>query len=180
MDKSDQLPCFIDFEASSLDPGSYPIEVAWTDEHGRIESYLINPYAIGGWLDWDPMSQAVHGLSRNYLSQNGKHPQEVAGIMNEKLSGKVLYCDGGEFDNDWCDALFTAVGLKPTFTLDEVQRLWYEQLPIEYMQADKAGKIHLDYLKEKARLDCGKPAHRAGNDVAYLVELWQLIMSLQE
>ena len=40
---------FLDFEASSLLPGSFPIEVAWVDETGQGESYLIRPHE--GWLD---------------------------------------------------------------------------------------------------------------------------------
>lgn len=41
---------FIDFEASSLNHGFVPIEIAWVDEDGQAEAYLIKPEA--GWDDW--------------------------------------------------------------------------------------------------------------------------------
>ena len=41
-----QMPRFLDIEASSLSNTSYPIEIAWSDGQGNIESYLINPYPI--------------------------------------------------------------------------------------------------------------------------------------
>lgn len=35
---------FVDFEASSLNPDSYPIEVAWSIPDDSIESHLISPF----------------------------------------------------------------------------------------------------------------------------------------
>jgi len=59
------MPRFLDIEASSLNDASYPIEIAWSDEKGNIESHLINPYAIEEWTDWDFYAEhKIHGLSR--------------------------------------------------------------------------------------------------------------------
>lgn len=59
---SDAFPCFIDFEASSLEHNSYPIEVAWSDADGRIESWLIDTSGVPSWTDWDDrVQQGMHG-----------------------------------------------------------------------------------------------------------------------
>lgn len=39
---------FLDLEASSLSDNGYPIEVAWVDEFGHAEEYLIHP--VEEWL----------------------------------------------------------------------------------------------------------------------------------
>lgn len=174
-----EYPVFIDFEASSLEPGSYPVEVAWSDCHGEIESHLINPYAIDDWTDWDPCAQDVHGLSRSYLSQHGKHPFTVAKRMNKMLADKIVYCDGGEFDKNWCYTLFSAVGLTSKFELYDVQKIWHDELSDEYLLRDRLCQNNLADIKNQARIQCGLPAHRAGNDVAYLVELWRIIQELK-
>jgi len=41
-----QMPRFLDIEASSLSNISYPIEIAWSDEKGNIESHLINLFLL--------------------------------------------------------------------------------------------------------------------------------------
>ena len=43
---------FIEFEASSLNSGSVPIEVGWVLADGTGESHLICP--APGWTDWFP------------------------------------------------------------------------------------------------------------------------------
>ena len=85
------LPLFIDFEASSLSGKSYPIEVAWSDREGNIESWLINPeHYPASWTDWNPGSERLHGLSRAYLAEHGTPPLKVAQRMNEQLKDQVL------------------------------------------------------------------------------------------
>jgi hypothetical protein len=147
------IPCFMDFEASSLDiPASYPIEVAWLNSTGSIEAYLINPEPIATWHNWEPASQEIHGISREYLIENGKPPAWVARRMNESLSGQTVYWDGGIYDSHWCAMLFTAAEMVPTFYSGDVQQLWYDALPVEYWKRDKSGSTAFDKLQEQARL----------------------------
>ena len=69
-------PIFLDCEASSLADDSYPIEIAWNNEDGTIESYLINIYRYpSGYDDWDRNAQALHGISKQYVSATGPEPQ---------------------------------------------------------------------------------------------------------
>jgi hypothetical protein len=50
---------FLDFEASSLNKKSFPIEVAWVFQDGRSRSYLIRP--APEWIDWSDEAEEVHG-----------------------------------------------------------------------------------------------------------------------
>jgi hypothetical protein len=63
MTSQDDSPIFIDFEASSLGAGSFPIEVAWSRPDGSIGSYSIRP--LPEWIDWDDYTeQKIHHISR--------------------------------------------------------------------------------------------------------------------
>lgn len=155
------IPCFIDCEASSLSGSSYPIEIAWSDEQGSIEVHLINPYFIREWTDWCPSSQHVHGLSRNYLSNHGEDPRKTAQRMNSVLNGKKLYSDAPDFDDPWVRTLFQAVGLTMNFEIANANSLLQNLNP------------NNESYKRQARKIAG-PAHRAGVDVAYLLELYRL------
>jgi hypothetical protein len=73
------MPVFIDFEASSLNKDSYPVEVAWVFEDGRSRSFLIRP--APGWTDWSAEAEAIHGISRDQLDRDGV---EVSIIVDER------------------------------------------------------------------------------------------------
>jgi hypothetical protein len=67
---------FVNLEASSLGRGSFPIEVAWVNEDGQGESYLIRP--AEGWLTpaagnpaWSPQSERTHGIALAALLEHG-------------------------------------------------------------------------------------------------------------
>jgi hypothetical protein len=67
---------FLDLEASSLLPGGFPIEIAWVDETGHGESYLICPADV--WLDedkdhpnWSWESEQVHRIRLSTLLVEG-------------------------------------------------------------------------------------------------------------
>jgi DNA polymerase III epsilon subunit-like protein len=93
----------VDFEASSLSGQSYPIEVGWCDLDGAGESHLIKPEP--GWIDWDPRSEEVHGISREKLLTEGRPAQEVAKAYGRANGGAYLYADGIAFDQRWSDRL---------------------------------------------------------------------------
>lgn len=74
---------FVDIEASSLLPGSYPIEVAWVGEDGHGEGYLLRPEP--GWTEWSPESEAVHGIAPALLWDQGLPCGVVARRVAEVL-----------------------------------------------------------------------------------------------
>ncbi len=107
----DMIYC-VEFEASSLLPGSFPIEVAWVDMNGQGENHLIRPTET--WLDgsygWSHQSEAVHGISLNTLMKEGKPPEWVARRAADVLSPRgVMACsDAQDFDGHWMDRLLDA------------------------------------------------------------------------
>ena len=141
---------------------------------GDIENHLLNPYCIKEWIDWAPDSQAVHGLSRNYLSEHGEDPVLVAKRMNQVLSGLDVYSDADEYDVFWIDQLFKIVDIKREFYV----RNFYSLLPVEitngyFMSASSL----LSGYQVKARKRAGVAAHRASNDVKYLIELYMMTVN---
>lgn len=172
-------PIFLDCEASSLGGNSYPIEIAWSDSDGKIESHLINPYGYPkDYNDWDPAAQAIHGLTRAYLSDYGENPTFVASRMDKVLSGKKVYTDAPDFDGFWCRRLFGAVGMDCSIDFVDIQVLLKQVLPMEYWIPSSTGRIEIYSLYEKARDNCGYEPHRAFNDVSYLIELYGMSRKL--
>lgn len=107
---------FIDFEASSLLPGSFPIEVAWIDQDGHSESYLIRPHPE--WLDggcpgWSRESEAIHGISLETLIKDGIPIEQVAARAAQVLfaPGAVAFSDSPGFDGQWLDTLLDYGGV---------------------------------------------------------------------
>ncbi|HEX9947597.1 MAG TPA: transcriptional regulator [Allosphingosinicella sp.] len=100
---------FLDFEASSLGKKGYPIEVGWVSQDGESEAYLIKPPP--DWTDWDQEAEAIHGISRTTLANEGIPVHRVAGRMIERLSGHRLYASAPSWDGKWLSVLLRAAGL---------------------------------------------------------------------
>lgn len=103
------MKVFLDFEASSLAKGSYPIEVAWVFQDGRSETHLIAPAAE--WTDWDEQAQAIHGIARDSLVAEGEPVADVAARMVETLTDHDLFASAPSWDGKWLSALLRAAGL---------------------------------------------------------------------
>ena len=122
---------FLDFEANSLLPGSFPIEVAWVDETGQGESYLIRPHEE--WLDeaggnpgWSAASAAIHGIGLEALMTEGVPAEQVARRAAEVLCrSDVLACsDNPGFDGGWLETLLDAGRLRPSSALVDVRQAY--------------------------------------------------------
>ena len=168
----DQIPSFLDFEASSLSPQSYPIELAWSLEDGSVESHLISPRGIETWTDWDPEAERIHGIPRDLLLAQGQPPSMVCGFANKQLSGKTVYCDAPSFDGMWLAKLFSICrDVYPGFELKHIDDLLVAMISPEVSGRTRA-LARVPSLKLEARKR--KPQrHRAAWDVEYLVQLWQ-------
>ncbi|TWB38021.1 transcriptional regulator [Nitrospirillum pindoramense] len=153
---------FLDFEASSLDRGSYPIEVGWaTPSQQDGESYLILPHP--DWTDWDPAAQAVHGISRQALFTHGMAGPAVLARLSRSLAGLTVYSDAPAEDGYWLERLCQACGHPQPFLLHDVGPLLQEMA--------KATGQDLD----AARLEVGRQfptRHRAAPDATFLRALW--------
>lgn len=166
-------PTFLDFEASSLSSYSYPIEVAWSLDDCSIEAHLISPASIESWTDWDSAAERVHGIQRQQLLTDGKHPEVICNRMNEQLAGKIVYTDAPRFDGMWLSKLFSVSdGVTPKFKLKHIDKLLVSMVCPE-IAGRTLGLIKIEVLKQEARKQ--KPRrHRASWDVDYLVQLWKL------
>ena len=116
----------IDFEASSLDDDSYPIEVGlalWPAPDKPVfgGSALIRP--AGLWVrggHWSPASAKVHGIQASDLLAHGMDPAPIAAALNRLLGpGGTAWCDGGVYDAHWAGALFAAAGVRAGFALGD-------------------------------------------------------------
>ena len=84
-------PIFLDIEASSLLPDSFPIEIglAWiSDLDIGSSAKLIEPAPHWDMSTWSLDSEVVHGISRRELRCKGLPPEEVA----QWLLGRARQC----------------------------------------------------------------------------------------
>ncbi len=168
---------FLDVEASSLSEQSYPIEVAWSSN--KIDSephcWLINPYTIDEWMDWDPGAQAVHGIRREDLMAEGVEPGLVTAHMNASLAGATVYCDGGDLDIFWIDRMFKAASMGRQFQIGDARLLFHRLLGPD--TAASSRDTIIEQMSQKARKAVDGRRHRASVDVQYLEVLCELVQA---
>lgn len=158
-------PVFIDFEASSLSPKSWPIEVglAWlVEKRVVVKSKLIRPRPEWSEDDWSLESEEVHGIPRADL-ESAECADDVSAWLLETIEGKVIVSDAPEFDQRWLDRLVGTSGPR----IDDFDRLVWQSF------SDggdvNAGRIHRVYGHRTNR----PVLHRAGDDAANLCHAWQ-------
>ncbi|TCV88558.1 MULTISPECIES: hypothetical protein [Methylomonas] len=154
---------------------SYPIEIAWYDQNGNIESHLINPYTVDDWIDWDYNAQQIHGISRKLCGEQGVHPKFLCHRMNQSIQpGETIYADGIPFDDWWIETLYS-VGSSAGFAEFNIVHSDSLMLPLLTTIEDDSNKRRRLY--EQLKLDARKKVggrHRARIDVQYLIELFHL------
>lgn len=152
----------IDFEASSLAPGSYPIEVGiarWVAPDRPIEGWstLIQP--VQSWREtgsWTADAQAVHGIRREEL-ENGLTPAETLSMLNGIVGRHAAFCDGGASDFGWARRLVLAAGFMNEFRLGDFDML--------------TGRCDPDgYARLVRWLDLTPAPHRAREDAERLMQ----------
>ena len=122
---------FVDFEASSLMKGSFPIEIAWVDQDGQIESYLIRP--TDEWMglndgrpDWSAESERVHGIPLETLLAEGVDAAWVAGRAEAALGrlGSMAFSDSPPSDVYWLEMLLRAGNVRRSVPLADIYSLY--------------------------------------------------------
>ena len=184
---------FLDFEASSLLPGSFPIEIAWVDETGQGESYLIRPHE--GWLDeaagnpgWSAASAAVHGIGFETLMTEGVPAERVAGRAAEVLgrSNVVACSDNPGFDGMWLETLLDASRLRSSSALVDVRQVYVWAChplralspPGQTEDADRRfGDLAAEIISDAVEAEVLRPRihHRALPDVESLWRTWRAV-----
>lgn len=142
---------------------------------GHIHNYLINPYTVHEWIDWDYEAQQLHGISRQQCRERGVHPSWLCDKLDQSIEyTETVYADGGPIDQDWIDVLFQA-GSPRGVSAFKVVHSDVIMLPLlSQVETDpkQCGQLY-DQLKHEARRKA-PGQHRAAYDVQYLIELFLL------
>ena len=160
---SDKLFDVIDFEASSLGPHSYPIELGWTNG-AEVHSLLIKP--IPSWTDWDDYAETkIHHISRQELQDTGVSPAEALTAINDNFGAGILWCDGGRYDAWWLQRLEEAAGFKASFRLGDIYHMLqtYHGVTDDRFYAAKA-MVQMQETTKRQEPDSMMQLHRAGYD----------------
>lgn len=167
------VPFFLDFEASSLAEGSYPIEIAWGDINGVHESHLISPAEVREWTDWSIISETVHGISKLQLNREGRSPKWVCDRVCEALDGRVVYSDAPAYDGFWLSRLFEASAYPlPDIRFEHIDRLLLNNHDTQRLFGNDIENFLSDVKARARRKAPGQ--HRAAWDVTYLIECYRL------
>ncbi|WP_298395372.1 hypothetical protein [Sphingobium sp.] len=148
----------IDFEASCLPRHgrSFPIEVGIAGD-GIARSWLIRPHA--DWADWDwtAEAEALHGLSRERIAQEGQPAFVVLAELTAAATGHRVIADS-LIDQYWLDTLAAVAGTTAPFRIEHVASLFDEQGADERRIADAVA-----YADGQGAL-----RHRAAGDALWL------------
>lgn len=155
--KTDALvaPAVLDIEASGFGHDSYPIEVGFVLADGQTYCSLIRP--APGWTHWDASAEQLHHITLECVRKHGRDAREVASLLNERLRGLTLYCDGWAHDYVWLSVLFEAAGLSPSFKLDNLRALLTDREAAFWA-----------VVKKQVTTEMRLPRHRASSDAKVL------------
>ena len=164
---------FLDFEASSLGSGSFPIEVGWAIDGEGAEAHLIRP--APGWTAWSVASERVHGIGRERLLAEGEPYGVVARRTAEVLGCRdvIVASDNAAFEQFWLEQLMKAAFL-PVPCIVQPARSFYLEAARGAAEGglswDAAAALVTSVLEaDRLRL---RPRHRAGSDAQAM--LWVL------
>ena len=138
----------IDFEASGLGIGTYPIEVGvalWpsAEDRATVWSTLIRP--APEWVrdgDWHEAGQKIHGISPHDL-EHGMDPVDVMAHLNAMLQDVgVVHCDGGKHDAHWMTTLRIAAGVPARFVLGSISAIIRHSTPDQWEAYEAWQKAH--------------------------------------
>ena len=109
----------LDIEASGLEDGSYPVEIAWIGVgNNDFDSFLIKPEPH--WIQWDEQAEATHGLSRSVITRVGLSAKEVVSRLDNDLINQEVFSDAPEWDGYWLDRLYNAAQKNRRWALKRV------------------------------------------------------------
>lgn len=163
---------FLDFEASSLNKKSFPIEVAWVFEDGRSQSYLIRPAA--DWTDWSPDAEKIHGIAKDLLLAEGVAAEVVGKEMLQSLSAHDLYASSPSWDGKWLSVLLRAAGLpRHALRLKKSDDAFADAIRTTHGQLSEAEIASL-VARVIETTEPASSAHRALSDARLELDRWNM------
>ncbi|MDB5621832.1 MAG: transcriptional regulator [Devosia sp.] len=166
------MPVFLDFEASSLGKNSYPIEVGWVRANGKSDSLLIKPAET--WTDWDPEAEAIHGISRQALEDNGIEHGLVCERLLELWNGDRVFASAPSWDGHWLSMLLRAAGQpRHKVRLEDTEVAFAEAAAGRGLSAARAQVI---IAAARASAAAQPVAHRAEADARREWGVWRAVL----
>jgi hypothetical protein len=168
----DNILC-LDFEASAIGKGSFPIEVAVAEAcTGALHSWLIRP--TDQWLAvgvWSEESAAVHKIGRTELLLDGLPVARVAAELTARCKGRRVLSDAADFDGAWLATFYEAAqGEEAPFALHDFHTFAWQLALCAGRRPDIA------YVRSELEAQIRFPMiHRAGADARCLAEMLRLI-----
>lgn len=154
---------FLDFEASSLTPNSWPVEIglSWLRDDGEVESHarFIRRHPTWSMDDWSEQSAAIHQIPYGVLETEGLEAPDAAEWFMETTQGRLIGTDAPEFEAKWLRRLLE-IDRDPFAVNRQIARLEDFYALIHPLLSERA----LDSFFE--RLSRLKAPHRAGPDSA--------------
>lgn len=147
----------LDIEASGLSPISYPIEIGLVHQQHEYQT-LIRP--DDSWKHWNLDAEALHGLSREEISNNGESAEMVARALNQLLADQTVYSDHEDWDGFWMRRLFETVGIEQQFYVEDLYALLGKHKVSAYLASFDALSRAKDHRAHRA-LNDARVIHRA-------------------
>jgi DNA polymerase III epsilon subunit-like protein len=177
---------FINFEASSIGVGSFPIEVGWCHLNGRGTSHLIRPDQ--SWTAWSLASQRIHGISREELQTKAAPVEQVAHSVAAALAPEraVVLSDAPLFDQFWLNKLLVQGGVPVTIPIVDLWELLGGKTATILRQAGVPDRAVSHLIRETgaaARREVearGPPRHRALPDAQRNAATWRTVVRQAE
>ena len=175
------MRAFLDFEASSLGPHGFPVEVAWVFEDGKSETFLIRPAA--GWTEWDPAAEGLHGISRARLDREGEPVELVAGRLVDALAGHEVFASALSWDGKWLSRLLRVAGFpRHSIRLTDIDHGLSEVASALLSPVLQSSEIHRAVRQilaaAEARFEGRKREHRALPDARFERARWLAVVEL--
>ncbi len=150
---------FLDFEASALTPGSWPVEIgyAWI-EGGRVRSRasLIAPRPEWSMDDWSDSAASVHGIARSELAD--APAAEAVADETDAFADFDVVSDNPRWEQVWLDRL--RIGRDRRIEVRPLASVIAERL-----DDDGANALACALFRSDA-------PHRAGRDAERLAAAW--------
>jgi hypothetical protein len=153
---------FLDFEASSLDDESWPVEVGYAASDGAEDGFLVARHRDWSMEHWDRNSANLHGISLADLDESGISAAAAVDRLAAKLSNTIVVSDAPAFENHWLRRMSTAAGKPTPFVVQD----WEEYLPAGQTHEERAALFSVEREKEGVR-------HRALPDARVMRAVWR-------
>lgn len=135
----------LDFEASSLNSESWPIEVGAVIGDGKVVvaeyASLIRPRPPWTMNGWDKKSEAIHKIERALLD-SAPVADAVCDQLDAFLAGMSVTFDGGQYDCFWLERLYA--GRPPAFHITPINQVPYSRIADRKKQSRVAHRALAD------------------------------------